>query len=74
MFRRKCWEKAGGFDGQYLMTDDLDFVLRVVLMGGKTAWVKKIHAGYRQHDQSLMSRGIELIQDSEKIMNNFFSI
>ncbi|MEB3281104.1 MAG: glycosyltransferase [Lyngbya sp.] len=73
MFRRDAWEKVGGFDGQYSMTDDLDFVLRLALMGGKSAWVKKIHAGYRQHGQSLMSRGIELIEDSQKIMDNFFS-
>ncbi|VXD22702.1 Glycosyl transferase [Planktothrix serta PCC 8927] len=73
ILRREWWEKVGGFDHHYPPTEDLDFVLRLSLMGCKTAWLKEIHAGYRQHDKNLMSGGLKVIKNTEMIMDNFFN-
>ncbi|MEL7038617.1 MAG: glycosyltransferase [Cyanobacteria bacterium J06592_8] len=72
MIRRVWWEKVGGFDHRYPPTEDLDFVLRLALMGCKSVWLKAIHAGYRQHDTNLMSGGERVIKNTEILMNNFF--
>ncbi len=73
MIRKIWWEKVGGFDHRYPPTEDLDFVLRLGLMGCKAVWLKKVHACYRQHDSNLMSGGERVIQNTEIIMNLFFN-
>jgi len=72
ILRREWWEKVGGFDHRYPPTEDLDFVLRLSLMGCKTVWLKEIHAGYRQHDKNLMSGGLKVIKNTEIVMDQFF--
>ena len=73
ILRREWWNKIGGFDHHYPPTEDLDFVLRLSLMGCKTVWLKEIHACYRQHDQNLMSGGLKVIKNTENLMNQFFN-
>ena len=73
MIRKIWWEKVGGFDHRYPPTEDLDFVLRLALMGCKAVWLKQIHAGYRQHDSNLMSGGERVIKNTEILMNEFFN-
>ncbi|CAD5962250.1 putative glycosyltransferase RT0329 [Planktothrix tepida] len=73
ILRREWWEKVGGFDHHYPPTEDLDFVLRLSLMGCKTVWFKEIHACYRQHDHNLMSGGLKVIENTEIVMNQFFN-
>ncbi|MBD2484138.1 glycosyltransferase [Planktothrix sp. FACHB-1365] len=73
ILRREWWEKVGGFDHRYPPTEDLDFVLRLSLMGCKTVWFKEIHACYRQHDHNLMSGGLKVIENTEIVMNQFFN-
>lgn len=73
ILRREWWEKVGGFDHRYPPTEDLDFVLRLSLMGCKTVWLKEIHACYRQHDHNLMSGGLKVIKNTEIVMDNFFN-
>ncbi|MGL5080079.1 MAG: glycosyltransferase [Microcoleaceae cyanobacterium] len=72
MIRRDWWEKVGGFDHRYPPTEDLDFVLRLGLMGCRAVWLEKVYACYRQHDSNLMSGGERVIKNTEKIMNEFF--
>ncbi|MEA5521452.1 glycosyltransferase [Limnoraphis robusta] len=73
IIRKIWWEKVGGFDHRYPPTEDLDFVLRLALMGCKAVWLKAIHAGYRQHDSNLMSGGERVIKNTELLMNQFFN-
>lgn len=73
ILRREWWNKIGGFDHHYPPTEDLDFVLRLSLMGCKTVWLKENHACYRQHDQNLMSGGLKVIKNTENLMNQFFN-
>lgn len=72
IMRRQWWEKVGGFDHRYPPTEDLDFVLKLSLMGCRTVWLKKLHAYYRQHDSNLMSGGEKVIHNTEALMNEFF--
>ncbi|EDZ96956.1 glycosyltransferase [Limnospira fusiformis KN01] len=72
IMRREWWEKVGGFDHRHPPTEDLDFVLRLSLMGCRTVWLKKMHACYRQHDSNLMSGGEKVIRNTEALMNEFF--
>lgn len=72
ILRREWWEKVGGFDHHYPPTEDLDFVLRLSLMGCNTVWLKEIHACYRQHDNNLMSGGLKVIKNTGIIMDQFF--
>jgi len=73
ILRRHWWEKVGGFDHRYPPTEDLDFVLRLALMGCKSAWLTEIHAAYRQHENNLMSGGIKVMQNTEILMEHFFA-
>ncbi|MGF1494291.1 MAG: glycosyltransferase, partial [Microcoleaceae cyanobacterium] len=72
MMRREWWDKVGGFDHRHPPTEDLDFVLRLALMGCQSAWLPQVHACYRQHDRNLMSSGIKVIQSTEAMMAEFF--
>lgn len=72
MLRRQWWEKVGGFDHRYPPTEDLDFVLRLSLMGCKASWLREIHACYRQHDSNLMSGGERVVKHTEIVMEEFF--
>ncbi|MGE5658360.1 MAG: glycosyltransferase [Actinomycetota bacterium] len=73
MLRREWWEKVGGFDHRYPPTEDLDFVLRLSLMGCKATWLREIHTCYRQHGSNLMSGGYQVMKNTEIIMEEFFS-
>lgn len=73
MLRREWWEKVGGFDHRYPPTEDLDFALRLCLMGCKMKWLKEVYTGYRQHDSNLMSSGYKLMKNTEIIMEEFFA-
>ncbi|MEB3885005.1 glycosyltransferase [Lyngbya sp. CCY1209] len=73
IMRREWWKKAGGFDHRHPPTEDLDFVLRLSLMGCHTVWLQKLHACYRQHDRNLMSGGERVIRNTEAVMDEFFN-
>ncbi|MGB3532292.1 MAG: glycosyltransferase [Microcoleaceae cyanobacterium] len=73
ILRKIWWKKVGGFDHRYPPTEDLDFVLKLGLMGCKSVWLKQVHACYRQHDFNLMSGGKRVIENTEKVMNLFFN-
>ncbi|MGB3402772.1 MAG: glycosyltransferase [Microcoleaceae cyanobacterium] len=73
ILRKIWWEKVGGFDHCYPPTEDLDFVLKLGLMGCKSVWLKQVHACYRQHESNLMSGGKRVIENTEKVMNLFFN-
>ncbi|MEG4801757.1 glycosyltransferase [Microcoleus sp. ARI1-B5] len=73
MVRREWWERLGGFDPRFPLTEDLDFALRLGLKGCKCAWLKEILTCYRQHEGNLMSCGSRMMQNMEKVMDHFFA-
>lgn len=73
MLRREWWERLGGFDPRFRLTEDLDFVLRLALKGGNPIWLKEILTCYRQHDSNLMSGGSKVMKNMEIVMEQFFA-
>jgi glycosyltransferase involved in cell wall biosynthesis len=72
MLHRDWCERAHGFNTNLAIGEDLDLMLRLALMGCEIAWVRQIHACYRQHSDSLMSSGSRLRTDMETVMDQFF--
>ncbi|MEG3955221.1 glycosyltransferase [Microcoleus sp. herbarium2] len=73
MLRREWWERLGGFDPRFSLTEDLDFVLRLALKGCNSVWLKEILTCYRQHDSNLMSSGSKVMKNMEIVMEQFFA-
>jgi glycosyltransferase involved in cell wall biosynthesis len=73
MLRREWWKRLGGFDPRFPPTEDLDFVLRLALKGGKSVWLKEILTCYRQHSSNLMSGGSKMMKSMETVMEKFFA-
>ncbi|MEP6489079.1 glycosyltransferase [Microcoleus vaginatus GB2-A3] len=74
LLRREWWERLGGFKPRFAPIEDLDFVLRLALKGGKSVWLKEILTCYRQHDTHLMSSGSKLMKNMEIVMEQFFAV
>ncbi|NJN90071.1 MAG: glycosyltransferase [Leptolyngbyaceae cyanobacterium SL_5_14] len=72
MLHRDWCERANGFNTNFAIGEDLDFMLRLAQMGCEIAWIRQIHACYRQHSDSLMSSGSRLRTDMETVMDQFF--
>lgn len=72
MIRRHWCEKVGGFDTTLSSAEDLDFLLRLMLAGCDAAWIPELLVDYRQRSNSLMSQGYRLIEDTERVMQQFF--
>jgi hypothetical protein len=55
MFRRAILEKAGGLDPSFEAAVDTDLILRILLVGGRFGWLRKITYAYRQSPNSIMT-------------------
>ncbi len=73
MVRRDWCERIGGFDGRLRSAEDLDFLLRLLAAGCEADWLPAVLASYRQRSDSLMAQGKGLIDDTEQVMEGFFS-
>ncbi|MBD2071195.1 glycosyltransferase [Leptolyngbya sp. FACHB-671] len=72
MVHRDWCERTNGFNTDFAIGEDLDWMLRLALMGCEIVWVRQTHACYRQHSDSLMSSGSRLRADMENVMDQFF--
>lgn len=73
MVRRTWCERVGGFDTRFSIGEDLDFLLRLMVSGCPADWVRQSLICYRQHDRSLMSRGMEVVRGTQAVMERFFA-
>ncbi|WP_172188308.1 glycosyltransferase [Microcoleus asticus] len=73
MLRREWWERLGGFEPRFAPLEDLDFVLRLALKGGKSVWLEEILTCYRQHDSNFISGGSKVMKNMEIVMEQFFA-
>ena len=73
MLRRHWCQKGNGFDTSLSSAEDLDFLLRVLLMGCQACWLPEVLTCYRQHFGSLMSGGKTLLKDTETVIKKFFA-
>ena len=53
MFRRRCWEQAGGYNEQIEAYEDWDFWLRVTKRGWLIHVIREYLFNYRQHPTSM---------------------
>lgn len=73
MFRREWLVKAGGFDPRFPPAEDTELTLRLARLGCKADWLKQVTVGYRQHDQSAMSKGLPQARSLAAVIDDFFS-
>jgi glycosyltransferase involved in cell wall biosynthesis len=65
MVRRECAGKVGGFDPKYKVSQDLDWALKMILVGCRFQWQERIASAYRQHGSSLThSNRLKLVDDT----------
>ncbi len=73
MIRRQWCEGVGGFDSFLASGEDLDLLLRLMLLDCPAIWLSEVLVGYRQHSRSLMSQGMTLIENTTTVMERFFA-
>ena len=73
MFRREWLEYVGGFDPRFPPAEDTDLVLRMALKGCKTDWLREVTVYYRQHEQSMMYKGLPQAHSLAAVIDNFFA-
>jgi glycosyltransferase involved in cell wall biosynthesis len=72
LFRRSWAERAGGFDPQLRQVEDVDFVLRLALLGCRFAWVRRVGVAYRQHPTSMTRNALEQVHAAERVLGTIF--
>jgi hypothetical protein len=73
MFRRDVLEAAGGFDVQLRQAEDVDLMLRVMLGGCRSSWLKKTTVMYRQHPGNLTRQTRQRVESVNRVFATFFS-
>jgi glycosyltransferase involved in cell wall biosynthesis len=75
MVCRQDWlKRVGGFNTCLTHSEDMDLVLRLLALGCKAKWLKKIAVAYRQSKSSATSRTRKVADGVEKVINNFFNL
>lgn len=73
VLRRKIFEQVKQFDTTLSSGEDLDLLLRLLAAGVQASWLPEILINYRQHSDSLMTQGRQLLKDTETVMSRFFA-
>ena len=72
MFKKFWLLKVGGFDPRFTASEDVDVVLRMVIWGCKSAWLKEITVYYRQHETSASWRNPSKQMANAELMQECF--
>jgi glycosyltransferase involved in cell wall biosynthesis len=73
MFRRQWLERVGGFDPESFPAEDIDCVLRMVVMGCESDWCRQIGVCYRQHGQTITHNTPRQAEAFERLYHRFFA-
>lgn len=74
MFKKFWLLKVGGFDPRFSASEDVDVVLRMIIWGCKSTWLKEITVYYRQHKTSASWRNpIKQMANAELMQECFFA-
>ena len=74
MFKKSWLMKVEGFDPRFSASEDVDVVLRMVVLGCQSTWLKEITVYYRQHETSASWRSpIEQMANAELMQECFFA-
>jgi glycosyltransferase involved in cell wall biosynthesis len=72
MFRRDWLIKVGGFDPRFFASEDVDLVLRMVIQGCQSTWLKTVTVYYRQHSSSASWRNPSKQMANAEFMQDCF--
>lgn len=72
LLRRDWLGRVGDFDCRFRQASDVDFVLRLVLMGGEAVWVRQAVVGYRQHNRNVSRNALEQVAECEAVLDSVF--
>jgi glycosyltransferase involved in cell wall biosynthesis len=74
VFRRADWERVGGFDESFTHCEDLDFWVRLMMLGGHARYVDAVLGEYRVRPGSLSGDATRMIRGNlrvyEKVLAN----
>jgi hypothetical protein len=73
LYRREWLERIGGFDSQFLMVQDVDFLLRLSLSGCPMTWLRRVTVCYRQHDNNITLNAPRQAHFQEAVLDSFFA-
>ncbi len=73
LFRGSWLKKVGGFDTSLSQASDAEFLLRLVMEGCPTVWLKQPTVYYRQHDRGITNNSLERVVCVNKVIEDFFS-
>lgn len=72
-FRRKDWEKIGGFDPGMTHAEDLDFWIRLLLAGGHARYIDAVLADYRVRGNSASANNLALIKGRIRLLEKIIA-
>lgn len=72
MFRKEWLLKVSGFDSRFFASEDVDIVLRMVIWGCQSTWLKEITVSYRQHETSASWRNPIRQMENAELMQECF--
>ncbi len=73
MIKRATVEQVQGFEAKIRSSEDVDFVLRLVLSGAQFAWLRRVSVAYRQHSLSKTANRLFQIQWNLQVWQNLLS-
>jgi GT2 family glycosyltransferase len=74
MFRREWLLKIDGFEPGLAHAEDVDLILRMVLLGCESAWLHQPTVCYRQHDRNTMRDGVSQAKSINYVLDKFFNL
>lgn len=72
-FRRKDWEKIGGFDPGMTHAEDLDFWIRLLLAGGHARYIDAVLGDYRVRGNSASANNLALIKGRIRLLEKIIA-
>ena len=72
LFRRSGLERVGGFDATFEQAADVEWVLRLALMGYESTWVPRITVHYRQHEGNASRAVQRQVRECERVLDRVF--
>lgn len=72
---RRLWlKKVGGFNTRLTHSEDVELLLRLLLLGCEATWLEKITVAYRQHSGNASVQTKKRAQSLELVLERFFAL
>jgi len=71
LIRREAFARYGNISTEFPYVNDTEYWLRILHGGGLIGYSNQITCFYRQHDQSMSNRSVELLEDSARLCERY---